>query len=251
MFAIVLNRRDYREYDQVITLYTREHGRMDLLSRGVKKIVSKNTAHLEPFSLIQVESTPGKEYGYITKVYSIEYFSGIRSHLEKSLVAQYVVGVLVRLLQHNEADEQIFDLVQNFLFYLEKMDSSEHVAFFLDIFFLKFFSLLGFAPVTDRCVVSNTLFSEFKKDEDFGFYFAGGGIVTNSIMEEKKKVGEQILLMNRPQLFLLKLFLEKGFSAFEFDFFDLKVATTLHKTVYEYVLYHNEYELRDWSRLNF
>jgi len=251
MYAVVLSRRDYREYDQVITLYTRDRGRMDLVARGVKKIISKNTSHLEPFSLIHVESTPGKEYEYITKVHSIDYFTHIRECLEKSLAAQYVVNILSRVLQQEESDERIFDLLQNFLFHLENTKQREHIQFSLDMFFLKFFSLLGFAPVIDSCVVSGSLFSDFKKDKEFGFYFSGGGIVKDSVMEEKKKIGEHILPMNHPQLFLLELFLEKEFAAFDFDFFDRKAALTLHKVVYEYVLYHNEFECRDWAKLNF
>ena len=48
MQAIVLSRRDFREFDQMISLYTREQGKLELLARGLKKVTSKNAAHLEP-----------------------------------------------------------------------------------------------------------------------------------------------------------------------------------------------------------
>ena len=42
MLAIVLSRRDFREFDQMISVYTKEKGKLNLLARGVKKITSKN-----------------------------------------------------------------------------------------------------------------------------------------------------------------------------------------------------------------
>ena len=42
MYAIVLMRRDFRENDQIITFYTKDNGKVEVLARGVKKIISKN-----------------------------------------------------------------------------------------------------------------------------------------------------------------------------------------------------------------
>ena len=46
------------ENDQIISLYTLEKGKQEVLARGVKKITSKNSAHLEPFSFVEVEIVP-------------------------------------------------------------------------------------------------------------------------------------------------------------------------------------------------
>ena len=66
MQAIVLARRDIKENDQIVSFYTLEKGKVELLARGVKKITSKNSAHLEPFSFVDVEVTEGKEINYLT-----------------------------------------------------------------------------------------------------------------------------------------------------------------------------------------
>ena len=42
MLAIVLSRRDFREFDQIVSLYTKEKGKLEVLARGVKKITSKH-----------------------------------------------------------------------------------------------------------------------------------------------------------------------------------------------------------------
>ena len=75
MQAIILDRKDFKEFDQIISVYTKEKGKLELLARGVKKITSKNSAHLEPFSFVDIEIAPGKGIDHLTKVQSINYFS--------------------------------------------------------------------------------------------------------------------------------------------------------------------------------
>ncbi len=115
MLAIVLSRRDFRENDQVISVYTREQGKLELLARGIKKIISKNSAHVEPFSVIDIDLAQGKELNYLTKVQPIEYFGHIRRDFDKSMMAQYVVELIDRLIHVGEVDERLFDLLHNWL----------------------------------------------------------------------------------------------------------------------------------------
>jgi len=37
MKAIVLHRRDFREYDQIVSFYTEEAGKREALAKGIKK----------------------------------------------------------------------------------------------------------------------------------------------------------------------------------------------------------------------
>ena len=72
MLSIVLSRKDFREHDQIVSLYVKEKGKLSLIVRGVKKIVSKNSAHLEPFSFVNITIEKGKEADYLTRVQSVD-----------------------------------------------------------------------------------------------------------------------------------------------------------------------------------
>jgi len=115
MLSIVLSRRDFREFDQMISVYTKERGKLNLLARGVKKIISKNSAHLEPFSLVDIEIARGKEIDHLTKVVPINYFSNIRADFQKSLAAGFVASTTDKLIHTNELDKRIFDLLNRWL----------------------------------------------------------------------------------------------------------------------------------------
>lgn len=118
MLSLILSRRDFREFDQIVSFYTKEKGKVEVLARGVKKIISKNVAHLEPFSCVDAEIIMGKELARLGAVQPINYFANIRADLQKSLAAGYVVSLLDKILHPGEKDERIFNLTVEFLEYL-------------------------------------------------------------------------------------------------------------------------------------
>jgi recombinational DNA repair protein (RecF pathway) len=141
MLSIVLARRDFREYDQIISLYTKEKGKIELIARGVKKIKSKNTAHLEPFSVVDVGIASGKEIDYLTKVQGVEFYKNIRNDFQKSLISGYIVGLINKLVQVGESDERIFNSLINWLDFLNKNKSR---IIFIDSYVVLFLYYLGF-----------------------------------------------------------------------------------------------------------
>lgn len=61
--AFVLDKEDFREHDGMVRLYTEELGKVSARARGLKKILSKSSAHLEPLSFVRVRLMQ-KKTGY-------------------------------------------------------------------------------------------------------------------------------------------------------------------------------------------
>ena len=169
MISIVLSRHDFRENDQVIALYTQERGKLEVLARGVKKILSKNAAYLEPCFLVDVEIVHGKEIIHLIKAQPVDLFKNIRADLPKIYLVGYLMKLLDKLLKPEDADKRIFELTVSFLEFLDQtpplnlpLKEGETVLvdpsslrrglgggvnsylILLDAFLLKLFSLLGF-----------------------------------------------------------------------------------------------------------
>ena len=142
MLAIVLARRPWREYDENITLFTAGLGKVEVLARGSKKIVSKNSAALEPYFLIEAEIIPGKDIIHLGSVEPINSFKNIRGSLEKSLAASYAVTSLCKLMQSPEPDKEVFYLLASWLEFLNQK-SIAYRTIYLDAFMAKLFAYLG------------------------------------------------------------------------------------------------------------
>lgn len=52
--AFVLDSEDFKEHDGMVHLYTEELGKVSARARGLKKILSKSSAHLEPLNFVRV-----------------------------------------------------------------------------------------------------------------------------------------------------------------------------------------------------
>lgn len=143
MLSVTLARRDFREYDQTITFYTEEQGKIEVVARGVKKITAKNAAALEPFALLEVEIIPGKGARYVGTVAVVKSYPAIRKSLDRTLVAQSAFALVNALIVGQEKDERIFKLATDFLEFLNAAASAKDS---LDKFVAELVSYLGFAP---------------------------------------------------------------------------------------------------------
>ncbi len=257
MLAIVLSRRDFRENDQIISLYTKEHGKLELLARGVKKIISKQSAHLEPFSVVFITVEQGKEIDHLIKTQPVEYFSGIRAEISKSLAAGYVVAVTDKLTQVGERDLKIFDALLDWLKHVEK--SERFNPLLVDGHIVSLFNCLGFAPVLDECVVCGKSFQDIVRqslapDSKFqspnsGFYFAGGGVICSDCRVAKEKVGEEIFDCGLKEVSDMALLLKGDWKLVEQYELSSDEQKKIHRLVYEFAVYHSEKKLADWKKI--
>jgi DNA repair protein RecO (recombination protein O) len=170
MLAFTLSRRDYREYDQFVTFYTKEQGKVETVARGIKRSISKNAPALEPFSLVDIEVVPGKNASYVTKAVPYEVFKEVREEPAKILLAGYIVRVVECSVGIGAGESSIFKLLYSAFQYL---DSTKKIsAYFAPAFLFRLSTFLGFTPVLSGCSACGK-----KKLKKIGFDPAGGGFV--------------------------------------------------------------------------
>lgn len=254
MLAIVLSRRDFRENDQIISLYTKEHGKLELLARGVKKIISKQSAHLEPFSVVFITVEQGKEIDHLIKTQPVEYFSGIRNDLNKSMAAGYLVSVTNTLIQTKEIDKRIFETLFGWLKFVEK--SEQFRPLLVDGYIITVLSHLGFTPILDECVICEKTFHTMASEElsgkekrPPGFYFASGGLICPACRVQKEVVGEQIFDCGLKEVSGLQVLLKGDWRLIDGFKFQETEQKIIHRLVYEFAVYHSEKQLHDWGRV--
>ena len=235
MQAIVLSRRDFREVDQLISVYTREQGKRELLARGIKKITSKNAAHLEPFSLVQIEVAAGRELDHITTAQAMESFPAIRAAFMSSVMATTIVELVNDLTNNNQAETGLFDLLCNSLQTLEKQTVIP--PWFVDAFALRCMVKLGFSPTLDRCVVCAT-----KEADAWSLAVALGGKLCSSCRQNKYR--DEVVYLDCSGVALTALeSLLIGSVTVDIDH---KSGSQLHEFVYQFLLFHSEKRVSDW-----
>ncbi len=256
MEAIILSRRDIREYDQIVSVYTKEHGRHELLARGIKKITSKHASHAEPYSYAQIEIVRGKDVTHLIKIVPIRSFSRIREHLEKTIAARIVTNILDLLLDIGEPDEVLFSATREWLLSLERAKNS--IPLMVDAYVLRLFHCLGFTPVLDVCVVCGTLFRDIFKESlkithgqqrMAGFYVAGGGLVCSQCVEVKRREGEDVVAVSLTDVSNMALLQKNEWRLIDDVRWLAEEREALHRLIYRFVEYHSEKKIPDWYRV--
>ena len=268
MLAIVLRRHDFREADQIISLYTREVGKREALARGVKKITSKNSGSLEPFSVIEAEIIPGKEIDHIGSVQIIELFKNIRSDFDKMVLAQRAVSLIEQLFSNSEPDTQSFNVIYSWFQALDQSSSASPIL--LAAFMMKLLSRLGFAPELENCSGCGrssslplsrplpTLPLKGEGDDSsppfkegtggvvlVAFDIPAGGVVCAEC-RAKPNPSEQLLSLTPGTLQALRTIITADWNQIFPLILDKKDTDELHKFVHRFAVFHSGKKLKEW-----
>ncbi|MEB0015130.1 DNA repair protein RecO, partial [Glaciimonas sp. Cout2] len=69
--AVVLRTHKLGEADRIVTMLTRQHGKVRAVAKGVRRTASKFGARLEPFMVADVQLYEGRSLDIVTQAESI------------------------------------------------------------------------------------------------------------------------------------------------------------------------------------
>src|SRR5262245_38091169 len=108
--AIVLRAVDYGESDRVITLLSRERGKVSAFARGARASRRRFGGALEPFTLVRAEvrSRSGSDLLGLDSVSALRAFGGIRGDLARIACAGYAAELARELVRDHEPHDDLF-----------------------------------------------------------------------------------------------------------------------------------------------
>jgi DNA repair protein RecO (recombination protein O) len=149
--AVVLRTHKSGESDRVVVLWTREHGKVRVFAKGIRKTTSRLGGTLEALAYVRVNLAETRGEFYVARhVAHLERLSTLRSSYDRINAGYAVVEVVDAIPSDDVADEGIFDLLVRVLLTLDN-DEFEP-ALVPASFFFKLLALDGSQPVVDGCV---------------------------------------------------------------------------------------------------
>jgi len=153
--GIVLHSIKYTDSTSIITVYTRQFGKVTYMVHGVNKKKSVcPAAFLQPLSLIEMDvfHTPGKNIQRLKEIRMEHPFTGIPFNPVKNALALFISEVLFRTLRQTEPDENLYLFLENSILQLDC--SEKGLSNFHLVFLLKLTRYLGFEPNQDNVHVN-------------------------------------------------------------------------------------------------
>ena len=152
-FAFVLKTQDYRDTSLLGDFYTRDHGRVRGIVKGIRDARARFGSTLEPFSLNEIlfyKRKRGGDLHLVTQVDLIDDFPKVREDLQRLGTASYCLELLSELVEPEEPEPNIFELLKDTLLFLSTGASSKRAT---RIFEVKLLDILGLMPEIKNCVM--------------------------------------------------------------------------------------------------
>ncbi len=145
--GVVLRTHKLGEADRIVTLCTKERGKVRAVAKGVRKTKSRFGARLEPISHIAFQCYEGRELDNVTQVESIDAFRSVREDLDRVRRAVSLLEAVDAISQEGEPNLRLYNMLVGALRELDQHDSPSIVS----SFFWKLLSLEGVQPLLDQC----------------------------------------------------------------------------------------------------
>ncbi len=166
--GIVIRTTDYGENNKIVTLYTREWGKVGVMARGAKKPSSRLASITQPFTygyyLVQRSNgLGGLQQGEIIKT-----MRGIREDIFLTAHASYIVELTDKATEDKKPNPYLFELLYQTLHFMNEGLDLDILTF---IYEMKMLQVLGLHPVLDRCSACGST------DGQFSFSIREGGFL--------------------------------------------------------------------------
>ncbi len=173
--ALVIGSMRYKEADRIVTLYTRDRGRLGAIAKGVRRTKSKTGGRLEPFSLVRASLHSGRGTLYtVVGVDTLRTFQGVRDQLFRMEEGARLFAAIRHLFPAEEGSAPAFNLLVRGIACVADSPDAVTAAGVVLATRLKLLTLLGYAPEVSHCAGCG--------DEEslYGYSPSLGGMVCDS-----------------------------------------------------------------------
>ncbi|MET0342721.1 MAG: DNA repair protein RecO [Polyangiales bacterium] len=154
--ALLLRATDYRDADRIVTLFTRDAGKLSAIARGARGSKRRFAGALEPYAVIRVELGPRKGELYPLKRADVtRAFPGILADLSRMEAAGSALALVREAHAPEVTDPALFVAVVQYLTVVA--DRGDMQCGLLLCFALRVLYLMGIAPRLTACGRSGEL----------------------------------------------------------------------------------------------
>ncbi len=149
--GLVIRVSEYNDADALLTLLTREYGRLTVKVRGLRRKNSPLTAPCQLLAYGEYTLFAYKGMYTVNEAHSIELFHGLRKDLLKLSLSTYFAQVAEVVSQEDMPESQLLSLVLNSLFSLSNMNQAADKV--KAVFELRCACIAGYSPELYGCSI--------------------------------------------------------------------------------------------------
>lgn len=107
--GVILKRRAYKEADRVLTVFTREQGKMTVVAKGVRRIPSRRAPSLELFTEVELFLHPSHAWDVVSDVRARTRFFRGKVDLMYVTMLYYMCEIVDTLIPERQQEADVYD----------------------------------------------------------------------------------------------------------------------------------------------
>jgi len=179
--AVVLSKLNYGDTSYIVTLYTKEFGKISAIVKGARSPKSKIGLVTDPLNYIQIVlyKKDSRELQIISSADLISNYTSLKEDLDKLKYSQAILELIKKLTVEHEVNNRLYKGIIRILELLNSSDEAPVVLFGRFLFF--FITELGYELLLDECsVCGRSIAGENELSYNFGI-----GILCHVCRKEK------------------------------------------------------------------
>ncbi|WP_079530307.1 DNA repair protein RecO [Halobacillus hunanensis] len=192
--GIVIRTRNYGETHKIVTLLTREKGKIGVMARGAKKPKSRMASVTQPFIHGQYLLYVGSGLGSLSQGEVMASLRSIREDIILTGYASYMAELTDKLMEEKRPDPFIFEQLLQSLMWMADGKDPEILSMMYE---MKLYRKAGFAPRVDGCMNCG------KEQSPYAFSIMEGGLLCGRCWH----IDPEAYRLTEPLSRLLRLFL--------------------------------------------
>jgi DNA repair protein RecO (recombination protein O) len=171
--AVVLRTYKLGEADRIVTMLSRQNGKIRAVAKGVRRTGSRFGARLEPFMVVDLQLYRGRSLDIVQQAVTLgSYGADIVNDYPRYTAATAMVEAADRLTEHEAGTQHYLLLIGA----LRSLSRAEHSAgLTLDSYLLRALSIAGWAPSFADCAVTGA------PGPHSAFVVQLGGVVSDAV----------------------------------------------------------------------
>ncbi|MGD9676824.1 MAG: DNA repair protein RecO [Vulcanibacillus sp.] len=192
--GIVIKAMDYDEGSKIITLLTKDKGKVSIVAKGAKKTKSRLNASTQVFCYGEYIYYLGNQstMGTLNQADILLNFVDIYHDISKTSYSAYLIELVDKLTDQNDPNQYLFEQL---LLSLININAGKDDEIITRIFEMKLFQIFGYRPHLQSCAICK------KEDDLVAFSVSNGGLICNN-----HKSINPVILLEPNTIKLLRLF---------------------------------------------
>ncbi|MCS7197724.1 MAG: DNA repair protein RecO [Candidatus Bipolaricaulota bacterium] len=167
--GFILRAIKFRESDLILTVLSRDYGKISLIAKGARRTESKFGAALDLLTLSELVFYDAENLKLLKEASIIEDYRALKSDYERLTLALQSAYLLNQFVEEHHPDRAIFEFLKGFLEGLGSLKNLELAAVAMK---LKLMRTLGIAPRLSTCARGG-----HRLTDEFWFSPQSGGLV--------------------------------------------------------------------------